>query len=116
MGCGIIGRAFRRQTTRPSEAQEMTASSSMGSLVALDGVERGVPGDDGSDEAEERDSRDSPKMASCVSFSLPLSLEDVRELGSSAPPSIWSTSILSEDSTADSIPVDALLRDDDDAP
>jgi hypothetical protein len=75
----------------------------MGSFVVLAGTDRGVPGDEGSDEAEERDSRESPKMASCVSFSLPLSLEDVRELGSSAP-STWSTSIPSEESTADSIP------------
>ena len=84
--------------------------------MALAGLERGVPGDDGSDEAEERDSRDSPKIASCDSFSLPLSREDVREFGSSAAPPIWSTSILSEESMPESIPVDALLRDDDDAP
>ena len=75
-----------------------------------------MPGDDGTDEAEERDSRESPNMASCVSFSLPLSLDDVRESGSPAAPSTWSTSILSEESTADSIRADALLRDDDDAP
>lgn len=75
-----------------------------------------MPGDDGTDEADERDSRESPKMASFVSFSLPLSLDDVRESGSPAAPPTWSTSILSEESTADSIRADALHRDDDDAP
>lgn len=88
----------------------------MGSFVALAGTERGVPGDDGSDEAEDRDSRDSPKMTSCVSFSLPLSLEDVRELGSSAPPSTWSTSMPSEESRVDPILVDTLLLEEEDAP
>jgi hypothetical protein len=94
----------------------MTASSSIGSFVALAGAERGVPGDEPSEEAEDRDSRDSPKMASCVSFSFPLSPEDVRELGSSAAGPMSSTSMLSEDSIAESSVAEILLRADDDAP
>jgi hypothetical protein len=90
----------------------MTASSSMGSFVARAGTVRGVGGVEGVDEAEECTSLDSPKMASCVSFSLPLSPEDVREAGSATAASNSSMSMLPEVVEAGCTPDEALLRED----
>lgn len=90
----------------------MTASSSMGSFVARAGTVRGVSGVEGVDEADECISLDSPKMASCVSFSLPLSPEEVREFGSATAPPKSSMSMLPEVVEAGCAPDEVLLRDD----
>ena len=91
----------------------MTASSSMGSFVARAGTVRGVGGLEGVDEADECISLDSPKMASCVSFSLPLSPDEVREFGSATAPPKSSISMLPEVVEAGCTPDEALLREDD---
>jgi len=86
----------------------------MGSFVARAGTVRGVGGLEGVDEADECISRDSPKIASCVSFSLPLSPEEaVREFGSAVAPPKSSMSMLPEVVEAGCVPDEALLREDD---
>jgi hypothetical protein len=95
----------------------MTASSSMGSFVARAGTVRGVGGVEGVDEADECISLDSPKMASCVSFSLPLSPEEVvREFGSAAAPPKSSMSMVPEVVEAGCVLDEALLREEEEVP